>query len=415
MARRIAASWPSGAALGLAFTLGASDAVAQQYEGLDPSLVDDGAKMRVDEEVPDVVPERRGLPEIRVDSDSGAFARLYGHLNWGVLGFDDGRDTDTYAPIDNANSVSRLGLLAGGSVGDGWDIGFRFEAQYAPYSTFNVSVLDDDPDWNFDQSNIRWIDLSLRNDDYGTVSLGQGSMATDGISLIDFSLTNLVAYASVGDSAAGQYLRFDDPTIPIAQGPRIFQAYQGLSGPRRVRARYDTPTYMGFGASAAYGRWLLSTESDFRDEDLFDLSLTWGQEIGDFRAGAGAGYFWDQFDREVLSGSGALLHTPTGLNLTVAGGMVDTDRDTADYWYVKGGLRRRLFDMGESAFSVDWYSGTDFVQDGTESRSVGVAAVQFVEAANTELYLTWRLYDYDAPGPGFENAQAVFGGFRFRF
>ena len=392
----------------------AGAAWGEAVEELDPSVVQTGAEALVYEALPDALP-RRGLPEMRHDFAEGGFVRFYGHINWGILNYDDGRETQTYAPLDNANSISRIGLLAERPVGGDWLAVGRVEVGYAPYSSFSVNQLDDDPDWEFNEDNIRWIDLSLRSDSYGWVSVGQGSMATDGITLIDFSGTNLIAYSSVADSAAGQFLRFADPTRPIGEAPTVGAAYQGLDGPRRLRARYDTPSFFGLRASVAYGRNILTTDSSQHEEDLYDVALTYAQTFGDFSVGTGVGYFWDRFDREIVSGSAAAIHVPTGLNLAFASGELDTGTRTADYWWLKAGLRRDLLGIGDTAVSVDYYDGDDMVRSGSESRSWGVALVQNLPDANTELWLTWRTYDYDETGTAFEDARAVFGGLRFRF
>lgn len=392
----------------------AGGAVAQTALEAEPSVADTAAEAYVYDEVPAMLP-RTGLPQIRHDFEGGGFVRLYGHVNWGILTYDDGRETVTYAPLDNANSVSRLGLLAEYPLADDLLATVRMEAGYGPYSSFAVNQRDTEPRWTFNEDNIRHIDLNLRHDNYGALSLGQGGMATNGITLIDFSGTNVIAYSSVGDSAGGQFLRLTDPTRPLTDGPQIRAAYQGFDGPRRVRVRYDTPVYRGFHASAAYGRNLLTTDGTQHDEDLFDVSLTYGGAIDDFRLGGAVGYFWDRFDREVLSGSASVLHEPTGLNLSFASAELDTGDRTADYWWVKLGLRHDVFSIGETAISADYYAGSDMTRRGADSESWGLALVQNVDSANTELWLTWRLYEYDDPTAEFEDGQAVFGGLRVRF
>ena len=401
-------------AVALAPVLAAGGALAESPLEIAPSVADTGAEAYVYEEVPELLP-RQGLPQIRHDFEGGGFVRLYGHVNWGVLHYDDGRDSETYVRVDNANSVNRVGLLAERPLSEDILATARIEVGYGPYSSFFISQLDDAYDWEFNEDNIRHIDLNLRHETYGALSLGQGGMATNGITLLDFSGTNVVAYSSVGDSAGGQFLRFSDPARPIADAPQVRAAYQGFDGPRRVRVRYDTPSFGGFHASAAYGRNILTTDSSQHDEDLFDLSLTYGGRLGDFQLGAAAGYFWDRFDREIVSGSAAVIHQPTGLNLSFAAGELDTGSRTADYWWTKAGLRRDLFDIGDTAVSLDYYSGRDMTVAGAESDSVGLALVQNIDSVNTELWLSWRLYDYDDPTADFEDGQAVFGGFRFRF
>ena len=401
------------AVAGLAVVI-AAPALGRELYGPAPGTIDTGAETKVFEALPEAAAPARGLPRLERTLDDGTTIRLYGHVNWGVLHYDDGRESNTYAPIDNANSVTRLGLLADRPIG-AWDVGGRVEVQYAPYSTANVSVLENQADFGTDQGNIRWIELNAENETFGRFSLGQGSMATDGITLIDFADTNVVAYSSVADSAAGQFLRFADASRPIEEAPSIAAAFNGFDGPRRVRLRYDTPSFNGFSAALAYGRELLTTRDDVREDDLFDLSLTYGDQLGDFQLGAGLGYFWDRNDREILSGSGAVLHVPTGLNLTVASARVDIDRDNPNYYYVKAGIRRDLFAFGSTAFSLDYYTGDDIVRDGAESTSYALAVVQRIDAINTELWASWRIYEYDEPATNFEDADMIYAGLRFRF
>jgi len=398
----------AGFALGLA-----APAAGQDLYGPAPSVIDTEAEAKVYEELPDAAPPR-GVPPIERILPDGTRVRLYGHINWGVLNYADGRETHTYAPIDNANSASRLGLLVGRTLAD-WELGGRVEVQYAPYSTADVSVLDDSADFGVDQGNIRWIEVTAEQERYGRFALGQGSMATDGITLIDFADTNVIAYSSVGDSAGGQFLRYADPTRPLDEAPRIRQAFANFDGPRRVRIRYDTPSLRGFSAAAAYGRELITTRDHVREDDLFDLSATYGEAIGDFQLGAGLGYFWDRDDREILSGSASVLHLPTGLNLTIASATLDIDRNHPQYWYVKGGIRRDIFACGATAFSFDHYAGDDIVRDGSASTSYGVAVVQRIDAVNTEVWATFRVYAYDEPASDFEDAGASYAGLRLRF
>jgi hypothetical protein len=115
-----------------------------------------------------------------------------------------------------------------------------------------------------------------------------------------------------------------------------------------------------------------------------------------FQLGAGAGYFWDAFDRETLSAAVSALHRPTGLNLTFAAAGSDVGDRTESYWYAKLGLRSDVFALGTTAASIDYYSGSDFRVQGSESTSYGFALVQNIDRRpNTELWLTLRRYQYD--------------------
>ncbi|MFO1143799.1 MAG: hypothetical protein U1E59_15750 [Amaricoccus sp.] len=70
---------------------------------------------------------------------------------------------------------------------------------------------------------------------------------------------------------------------------------------------------------------------------------------------------------------------------------------------------------------MDYYSGDDFYIDreasinNSSSDSWGVAVVQTIERANTELWLTYRNYSYWDNLASYEDGNAIFGGARFKF
>jgi hypothetical protein len=61
--------------------------------------------------------------------------------------------------------------------------------------------------------------------------------------------------------------------------------------------------------------------------------------------------------------------------------------------------------------------GTPISGDITSSTSDtwSVALVQNIDRANTELWLTYRSYDYSDNAASYDNGQALFGGARFQF
>lgn len=310
------------AGAGAAFVAAAVPAQAQNLPDEYLARSGKGAEALVLEEA-GVPPGPSGLPQLRRDFAGGGFLRLYGHVNMGLLHVDDGIETNVYVPLDNANSVSRLGLHLERPQAGGWLLSSRVEVGYAPYGSFGVSRIDDEPDWEFNENNIRWIDFNLTHERYGAISAGQGAMAFAGVMFVDFSDTGVIAASAPEDPAGGQFLRLSDPLAAVDAGPAIGAAFANFDGSRRVRLRYDTPSFRGLHASAAYGRNILTTSSAEHDEDLFDLSLTCGADLGDFKLGAAAGYFWNSFDREAYGGSAAVLHAPTGLNLSLAAGGLD--------------------------------------------------------------------------------------------
>jgi hypothetical protein len=366
----------------------------------------------------------QGLPEITRTFGNGATVRLYGQINKGVLQYDDGIDTETYGLIDNDNSGTRFGLTYTQPFG-GWTFQNVNEFSYAPYSTADINILKQTPDasdWDFDNDNIRKIDFTLAHDRYGKFWVGQGSMATDGIASIDLSGTDVIAYSGVADTAAAQIIRFSDPGLSFEEslsGIQITDAYTNFDGDRRVRLRYDTPAFNGFTVAAAYGRNLLSDDPDIRDEDLFDASLNYAGELDAVELAAGLGYYWQEDSASIFGGSASAIHAPTGLNLTVSAGTED-DND-GRYWYAKLGLLRDFVAWGATASSIDYFSGDDIFIDeaggitSSTSESWGVAVVQKIDRANTQLWLTYRSYDYADNSASYEDGKAVFGGVFFQF
>ena len=114
-------------------------------------------------------------------------------------------------------------------------------------------------------------------------------------------------------------------------------------------------------------------------------------------------------------GSASILHGPTGLSATVALGQQDNGSLTGSYGYVKLGWQADLISWGKTAFAIDYYSGTDIASAGSDSESTSFSVVQNITDWNTEVYLTWREYDYSEPETSFLAANAMFIGARFKF
>jgi len=139
----------------------------------------------------------------------------------------------------------------------------------------------------------------------------------------------------------------------------------------------------------------------------------------------------------LISGSTSVLHNDTGLNLTFAAGGVTDDSDAAegqdDYftWGVRAGWIANLVPLGETAFAgdimfcenffdadagdgafdVDQINGTE----GTESRTFGFQAVQFIDKLSMEAYVRYRNYDVDIPGLDTDSLNVVGVGARVKF
>ena len=114
--------------------------------------------------------------------------KAYAQINRGFLIYDDGKERQSYF-VDNANSSSRFGIRASATVDQGWTIFGNYEAEYDPYSSSYVNQLNkDEIDWD-DAYQLRKLEMNLSHELFGTLWLGQGDMASNGVSEFDLSGT----------------------------------------------------------------------------------------------------------------------------------------------------------------------------------------------------------------------------------
>ena len=341
---------------------------------------------------------------------AGSPFELYGQLNFGVFDFDDGTDRKTKF-LDNDNSNSRVGLWYRNSLSNGSTLKFNLETALGFEESDGVDINDDDFDWDLKRTNVRHVEGIFETPTYGTFYLGQGSMSADGITEADFSGTGLIAYVSISDSAGGiQFREKNEDTF----GPTVGSGFSPLDGARRLRFRYDTPAFYGITFSASYGEeWL----DQSNENDYTDIAARYSGNYGDLKVDARLGYQWidvdDGKDEEIVAGSVAVMHTPTGLSGALAGG--SADENDRDYWYAKLGYQRDWFSIGTTHLSVDYYDGDDFSAKGSDSKSWAIAVVQNIDRFNVEVYAAYRNYDFDLDDNDFEDVDMIAIGARWKF
>ncbi len=354
----------------------------------------------------------QGIPKIETVFNDGSRFEFYGQINKGFLNYDDGEENKTYDLIDNANSNTRFGFNYGRQIGANWDFSSKFEMAYDPYSSGKANIERDVPDGAYDftlDNYLRYADFVFSSDRVGTFWLGQGSMASDGSAEADLSRTGVIAYSSVGDSAGGQLFRLTDGELSDITVGGAFTNLDGLS--RKMRVRYDTPEFSGFTGKISYGQDVLNDNSD----DLYDVAVNYGNTHGDFEVTGAAAYAWKGADVTILSGSGSILHTPTGINFTLAGGNQDNNGVNGSYGYAKLGWIGTFWNIGYSAFAVDWYKGDSLNTEAAHADTWSASYVQKIDRANTEFYLTARQFSYDDDAGDYDDGQAYFTGLRFKW
>ena len=212
-----------------------------------------------------VVATAEGLPPIRYTFGDGTVIRFSGHVNMGVLNYDDGEDDNAYF-VDNDNSSSRARIQLFSKAGD-WKFKSHFEVEYQPLASDEVSQLNDTPDWNFYQRYIRKAEVAFANERLGKLWLGRRYRRSRPVGNYRRRLFRHCRYGR------GQCFRFEGGNLSDIQISDAFANFDGLS--KKVRARYDAPILHGFGLRVSYGVDWLAEEP----EAMYDIAATYS---GDF-------------------------------------------------------------------------------------------------------------------------------------
>lgn len=403
---------------------------------------------------------------------------VYGFVNRALLYWDDGIQSDVYS-VDNDNASTRFGFKGKVSPIAGLEIGYLIEVDWNSAASNEVSNIsnwrafnapaDADPvlaNGNADDGVIFGADMRhaavYLKTARGKVTLGHTSQPMSGITEIDLSGTKVVATArgirwnqNFVLAVNGAY--YSNGTHALTWG-NISPLRGHLGGTRRDLIRYDSPTIAGFTLSAAWG-----------EDDFWGVAGRWAGSLGDFNIAAGLGYrehngrqtvvdalgaaytAGDSEDNgntgtgvDILAGSAAVLHVPTGLNLHFAAGQavhanVTPGRDdTTTFWYIKGGLKAKHFAMGPTALYAEYYDSENgaagatanaafnggFLIDNSDVDFWGLGVVQHIPSAATEIYLGYRKFTGSATitpiggapvNVGFDDLDMVMGGMRVKF
>lgn len=327
---------------------------------------------------------------------------LSGQINRAVVVANDGYNSTLYH-VDNTVSNSRFRLVGTAGISDDLILGTRLEVAVSPDRSSAVSQQQKSlSDTYFDQ---RWVEISLTSKTFGKLSIGKGDTASNTTAEVDLSKTDVIQYASITDMGGGFLFRskigvksFIETDKDTSDKPvylkvsDVFNSFDGLS--RQSRLRYDSPNLYGFSLAGS----LVSNQRS-------DLALFWGGQGYGFKgAGAfavantkGAATYTTRPDAKLLyDGSFSLLHSATGLNLTLSGGLQQyTTRKDATNLYAKLGWLADFSNLGYTAFGVDYTRSQDLAQAGDKGYSVGAAVVQAFEKIATELYFQYRIFSLD--------------------
>ncbi len=332
---------------------------------------------------------------------------LYGHVNKAGLFVDSGDSSDWYV-VDNINSQTRLGLRAAADTGIGWVAGGRIEYGIVSNGSSDVNQLTsyDATENNF---KLRWAEVSFKKDQFGKISLGKGSSATDNTSRTDLSGTAVAAYSSVSDMA-GSTLWYDNSidTLSDLKIKNVFNDFNGLG--RTDRLRYDTPSLGGF-----------SLAGSGSSGDAYDGALLFSRKYGETKIAAAFGVAspGDLIEGTDLQYSGSVsLLLPMGFNATLSAAsrnLAADNREDPTNWWTKLGYKTKFYDAAVTAFSIEFGETADLWADGDVAKNWAAAVVHNVTDWGTELYMAYRGHQLDSDLGDFDDIHAFWAGARVKF
>ena len=369
-----------------------------------------------------------------------------GFVHEAVLFWDDGFESNIYQGT-NLVAQTRFRFVGNAKINADWSAGYLLELGAVGSALDALNQAVDDAGGGVSVRHSAWW---LQSKQLGKFWVGQTSTATDGITEINLANLGHFEGQNVGAMVGG----FQARTAGGGLGPRLNvfmgggnaggsaarDAAQLGEGNRQNVVKYETPTFAGFSASAAWG-----------EDDMWDVALRYAGEFSGFKIAAGVGYqqYTDigpnerncvqsgvapDVDCSQLGASGAVMHVPTGLFVHGVYGIRMDDNvgpgldDTSTQWLVMAGIEKNWFGIGKTTLYglyQQWDIGSTNAGAGLgfaslEMTSWGLGMNQQIDAAAMDLYIQYRTYDPEGRTPAgatqvFEDFQALTAGGRIQF
>jgi predicted porin len=345
-----------------------------------------------------------------------------GWVNEGIFFWDDGVERNVYVGT-NSLEQSRFQFVGEASVTSDLSAGYRLELG-----------VQDDPSSGFSQAapesarsnslNVRQSHWYLKSKTFGKLAVGLNGMATYHL-LDDTDITATRNYEDdEGDAVAlGAFqIRVDRNFVGSTKWTDIMGGFNnstpGQNGRRNV-VRYDTPDWMGFTASTAWGEGgVWDAALKYRNKKLgdFDVSTAvgYGLSYEDVAAAAATSQctkvqFSAKDGCEWWGAGGTILHNPTGLylhgsygqqkvNLTGAPAGVD---DTSSTWLIQPGIQSSITALGKTVFFGEYRNDDVGVSQkalSSDLRFYSLGVVQQIDKAAMDLYVVYHHSSGDVTG-----------------
>ncbi len=357
--------------------------------------------------------------------------------------FDDGAESNVYVVDNNNDLSSHVRFTGSAQISPGWKAGYTLAIYSQGPSSLNAfedwGGTKANPsgfggDWSLAVENSYWF---IQSDTLGKITMGKQSMAMDNLTIF----TDLSPVGSI--FAANTVATFDGLFAAVNVNGVFTGARWGAAafycptigagiandcnGTRLNGVRYDSPTFAGFSVSGGWG-----------EDDYWDIALKYSGEGGGFKYNLAGGYaeITDNAivglqvnDNNRWQVGGSIKHLASGLWVHATYdeshddgvGPLGFHPDTKN-WFVKAGWTGKVWSIGNTTVWGDYGKNTDAFSnqnttssffdgkidiDGaglaflpsqivsSDSRRMGVGAVQEIDAAAMSLWTKYELRDLD--------------------
>jgi hypothetical protein len=374
--------------------------------------------------------------------------QISGFVGHQVMWWDDGHQSDTYIG-DGGNIYSRWRLRGSAKINPDLEAGFLYEFGVnnnaigsmnqtngsGPGPVGNATNGGGDDLGECADSCLRDSTAYLKHKTLGMVKIGHGSTATDNLILIDLGQRTIAGTADIALFNGGFFLRNAQGQFLGSTWGAAIRGNESFDTGRRNHVLYETPTFAGF-----------SVQTAVAEDNYWDIALRYAGEFNGVRLAFGIGYQEDtEFNKPAgstsvttgsysvlctttcdakssdLKGSASILHVPTGLFLTGAGGTreVSGDRLAGDrtsrytgpdlkWWHLSGGVNKNFFGIGNTVLFGEYTQSEGGLEQSTflagnapawansDMTQWGLGINQYIDAAATEVFLTYKSFELDA-------------------
>jgi predicted porin len=314
--------------------------------------------------------------------------------------------SDTHV-IENGVSESYVSFSGKADISPGWSVGYTLEiGQGTTGIALNegMSGLTDgiatDNDLYTRQSYV-----GIKNDTFGTVTLGLQSMATDDLSQLNVANTGAASKRLTWQPVGN--LVFSVAGIELVDVP-----LEPFNGRKANAVKYTSPVISGFSASAAWSS----------DDESWDVALRYATEVGGFQILGAAGYYDDKTNdivesllaldptlaaigSKTITVNAGIKHVLSGLFVQGTWAQIEfnipnTPAIKSDAFHVQAGIERKFFPIGKTTIFGEYSEWDDVTDNALAGVSVGLKAYglginqQLGDAV--DLYATARRHEIDA-------------------